>query len=73
MSELGYIREGDVVTLRMTEDDYQALLLRLGRAAASMVDTYGRDALVRELDLANRINAGNPDWTPYGLPAEAKG
>ena len=60
---------GDI-QLTMTLDDWKLLVVTLG---------YGGGALVREGDLKvfhkqmammNRINAGNPHWTPYDIPPD---
>jgi hypothetical protein len=67
------------VTITMTRDDWEAVLLRLGMAAAHVAhvrpDVPERAAapglLSRHLALMNRINAGNPNWTPYAVPEEA--
>lgn len=66
---LGYSRDGDVVTLRMSADDYANLLLALGIAAGSRARD-GPGWLALALALANRLNAGNPQWTPYEIPEE---
>ncbi len=61
MSErLGYSREGDTVVLRMHLEDYNRLLMTLGFAAGA-----GGLNMFNVLDLANRLNRGNPHWTPY--------
>jgi hypothetical protein len=65
MSEprLGYSREGDVVTLRMTRADYGRLTLFLGLAGGVLANIAGSPR--RLLDLANRINEGNPEWRRF--------
>ena len=62
----GWSRDGDDVVLRMSEDDYASLVLALGIAAGSLA----REGGALWLALANRLNAGNPQWTPYGVPPE---
>jgi hypothetical protein len=66
---LGYSRDGDVVTLRMTVDDWNSLLLALGGMAGSAA----REGLALSgwLAFANRLNVGNPTWTPYAVPEHA--
>lgn len=64
---LGYSSsDGDVVTIRMTRGDYESLLLALGISAGAMARE--NQALSGWLALANRLNAGNPHWTPYEDP-----
>jgi hypothetical protein len=62
-TRLGYSFDasGEIVTLRMTRGDYQRLLICLGSTAASALE------LRSVLELANRINEGNPAWTPYAF------
>jgi hypothetical protein len=68
------------VVLTMTPDDWEAIVSRLGMAAAHVAharpDVPERAAapgsLSRHLALMNRINDGNPNWTPYNVPAEAR-
>lgn len=63
---LGYSEEGGVVTLRMTRADYLRLTLAIGVAAGTMSTTESH--LFEALAMANRLNAGNPQWTPYTIP-----
>jgi hypothetical protein len=62
---MGYSREGDVVTVRMTVETFNGLLMCLGTAAASELCDLS-------LRTANAINDGNPDWRPYAVPEEAR-
>lgn len=62
---LGYSRDGDTVTLRMSVEDYAKVRVGLGIAAGSMA--LQGQALSGWLALANRLNAGNPKWTPYDV------
>lgn len=67
-------REGGRVVIDISGDEYTLLLLALGVATgkASMPDR-ARDlpgALMDHfLRLANSINEGNPNWTPYLVDA----
>ena len=63
-------KQGNHVTLQMTRDDFDTLLLELGTAAGAAARDHDRVSLYRSLDLANRLNATNPDFTPYEIPAE---
>lgn len=58
---LGYSRESDVVTLRLTRDDFEALLIFMGMAGPHP------DLLPLKLRLINAVNAGRPltEWRPY--------
>jgi hypothetical protein len=60
---LGWSAEGDIVTLRMTQDDWCQMLMILG--AGSM-----RLAWPGAFALVNRICAGNPNFTPYEIPID---
>jgi hypothetical protein len=63
---MGYSHEGDVVTLRMSFEDYEMLLITIGISlACGRRDDSMRAAFFRFVD---RLNTGNPHWTPY-LPA----
>ncbi len=61
-----YREENEQVVLTLTVADYEQLLMALGIAAGA--------CRVGELDwhlgLVNRINEGNPRWTPYKLRGE---
>lgn len=60
---------GEVV-LTMTDTDYDMLLIVLGIAygwTSQHGDLRMRDSF---LALTNRINTGNPDYTPYTLSNE---
>lgn len=59
----GYREENGAVVLTMTRADYEGLLFILGFAIGSMrkADVPATN-VVR---LANRLNAGNPGFTPY--------
>lgn len=65
MQKLGYSEEDGVVCVRMTSEDWNRLLLNLGFAAGAMMTTQGRHGV---LALANRLNVGNPRFTPYEIP-----
>jgi len=64
----GWSQDGDDVVLRMSEEDYASLLLALGMTAGSLARDCGN--LSGWLAFANRLNAGNPQWTPYGVAPE---
>ncbi|HTB10975.1 MAG TPA: hypothetical protein VK752_05365 [Bryobacteraceae bacterium] len=55
-------REGGRVVIDISEEEYTLLLLKLGYATGRATDMADRNACLR---LANAINEGNPQWTPY--------
>lgn len=63
----GYSEEGDLVVLRMTRTDYDALLIMIGYAAGKAESELMSKAAIR---VANRINEGNPYWKPYQIKEE---
>lgn len=56
---MSYSEENGMVLLRLNREEYEHILLALG-AYAAMTD---RDN--RQFELINRINQGNPKYTPY--------
>lgn len=63
---LGYSRDGNVVTLKMTVQDWQQMLIVLGYGVAAN-STRGDFDQDRLLALVNRLHAGNPDFRPYAV------
>ena len=59
---MSYNEKDGMVTLTMTIQDYEYLLLLLGRAAGGDLEY-----LHEHLALVNRLNEGNPHFTPYQL------
>lgn len=59
----GYSELGDQVTLTMDRNDYNELLFALGMATGSSHDQPAR--MKAFIELMNRLNAGNPNYTPY--------
>ena len=71
MSEpLGYKTDGKTVTLTMTREDYMWLIISLGYAVGATRNDGVSSLHLGSLALANRLNAGNPNWTPYEIPTE---
>jgi hypothetical protein len=64
---LSYREENGQVVLTMSREDYERLLLLLGAATAETVRAGGRSffTLDQILALMNRLNQGNPNYTPY--------
>lgn len=56
---LGYSEEDDIVTVRMMREDFSRIAYALGRQRTVQTDA-----------LMNRINTGNPHYTPYAIPPE---
>jgi hypothetical protein len=63
---MSYREEGDQVVLTISRDDYDLLLILLG--ASSVHAAHGGKSLFtldQILGLLNRLNQGNPRYTPY--------
>jgi hypothetical protein len=67
-SWIGYSREGDIVTVRMSVDDWHGLERAIGVAAAA----DHPDRFQRYMALLNRLERGNPNWEPYVEPVAAR-
>jgi hypothetical protein len=65
---MSYSEENGQVVLRMTREDYDAILIRLGISAAWLLRHGG--TLDRELKLLNGLNSGNPHCTPSQMKAK---
>lgn len=61
---------GDV-NISMTSDDWQNLLFTLGYAGGAAMKEKDRVLLYQQMALLNRLNVGNPHFTPYEIPNEA--
>lgn len=66
---MAYREENDQVVLTMSREDYEALLIRLGISAAWMTAHEG--SWEREFSFLNRLNSGNPNYTPYQVEPDA--
>jgi len=60
---MSYREQDGQVILTMSLDDYQWLLFALGAATAARYSHP--DWKERMLGLMNRLNEGNPNYTPY--------
>jgi len=60
---VSYSEKDGQVTLTMSREDFSNLLMILGIAAGSL----GPESpmLARVFNLVNRLNQGNPNYTPY--------
>ena len=63
---MSYQESDGIVTLTMSRDDYERLLMALGIATGCA----SRDGfpIIGWLELSDRINEGNPHWTRYTSP-----
>ncbi len=63
---MSYREENDSVILTMSREDYERLLMRLGMAAGHLSrEGYTHAQWQAELAFMNRLNQGNPNYTPY--------
>jgi hypothetical protein len=63
---MSYREENGQVVLTMSREDYEALIFRLGLATGYLMrEGAQRHQIDRELELLNRLNQGNPNYTPY--------
>jgi hypothetical protein len=58
-----YSEENGQVVLRMSQEDYELLLMTLGAGMGSRIFEP-----TRMLAFVNRLNEGNPNYTPYQVP-----
>ncbi len=63
---MSFTREGDTVVVRLTQKQFDRLLIALGMAT-SVADCGLRQMVIR---LVNEINEGNPNFTPYEVDPE---
>jgi hypothetical protein len=62
-----YAQDGERVTLEMTLDDYERLLLMLGYATGAMQD---RITFWHWIAFVNELNRTNPQFETYEIPKE---
>ena len=60
---MSYSEQDGQVTLTMSQEDYEKVMIRLGMAAAEA------ESLAEEFALVNRLNQGNPNYTPHQVGA----
>lgn len=66
-----YTKTGDRITLEMSVDDYDNLLLNLGYQAGRLSPAEEDDAgFYRSIAFVNELNRTNPNFTPYQIPAD---
>ena len=66
---MSYREENGQVILTMSRDDFERVLMRLGAATGLAIQRSANlaETLYDELALLNRLNEGNPNFTPYKL------
>lgn len=60
------------VALELTADAFDQLILCMGYAGGAALRDHDRAKFRGFLQLANTVNEGNPNWTPYEIPEEVK-
>jgi hypothetical protein len=58
------------MTIELTHDEFDTLLLMCGYAAGAAFDKGDRRLCNGFITLANAINRDNPRWIPYQIPPE---
>lgn len=66
---MSYREENNQVILTMSREDYDSLLLRLG-VAAGWTANHSPENFANHLRFLNRLNEGNPNYTPYQVEAK---
>lgn len=66
---MSYREENGQVVLTMSREDYVALLLRLG-LAAGWAAKEGAELFREHIKMLDRLNEGNPHYTPYQVEAK---
>ena len=67
---VSYSEKDGQVWLSMSLEDWQNLLLTLGYAMGAMAANNDMNSRNSLLQLVNRLNQGNPHYTPYQVEAE---
>jgi hypothetical protein len=69
---MSYREENDQVILTMSREDYENLVFKLGMSAGylSKRGKSLRQSMKEDLEFLNRLNEGNPNYTPYQVRAE---
>lgn len=69
---MSWQREGDTVTLTMSVDDWERVLMLMGVALGGARRGLSPLDLRATLALVNRLNEGNPGFRPYEIPEPAE-
>ena len=67
-----YTENSDTITLKMSRNDYDQLILILGYATGMASRTGDKWTFYAWIDFVNRLNTGNPHFLPYEIPEEFK-
>ena len=71
---MSFRRDGDRVTIEMSINDWDSMIVALGIAGGVLIargsPRESPRAFWRFTALVNRINQGNADFTPYTIPEE---
>lgn len=62
---MAYREENGQVILTVSREDYERLLMALGIAAGVAIQGKGVLGTKVMFELVNRLNEGNPHYTPY--------
>lgn len=65
-----YTKDGEQITLEMTLDDWEKLLLILGFAIGTVHRQEGSPQFYSFLQFVNELNRTNPRFTQYEIPEE---
>lgn len=60
---MSYAEKDGKVVLTMSREDYEQLLLSVG--ALMILRMEHKDEIGKLFELVNRLNQGNPNFTPY--------
>jgi hypothetical protein len=67
---ISFRREGDVVSLVMSGDNYGRMMIALGYNAGLAEIAGDVKTFWSVIRFVNHLNAGNPDYAPYEIPEE---
>lgn len=72
---MSYSEQDGQVILTMSREDYERILFRLGAACGVFAEneTDICRAIEDDLALLNRLNQGNPNYTPYQTGGKSDG
>ena len=65
---MSYSESNGQVILTMSREDYETILLALG--ALTWLNINNRDYGKKMGEMMNRLNQGNPNYTPYQVEAK---
>ena len=63
-------RENGTVTLTMSVDNYDRMMILLGWVAGAARQLEKLPTFWKVIRFCNDLNAGNPQYTPYEIPEE---